>query len=471
MVKNVLSVTTSLLLQRMENRLNALTVIAIIQRKMDKIAVVVGGGLAGSEAALHLADNGFTVTLYDIKPNKFTPCHHSEGYAELVCSNSLKSNDVYGNACGLLKQEMRILGSRVIEAADKTSVPAGRALAVNRELFSEYLTNLIKNHPNITCVCEEITEIPTGDFYTVIATGPLTTEPLYKSIEAITGACPYFFDAAAPIVDADSIDMTSAFITDRYGEENVGDYINCPLNKEEYVLFVDELLKAKRAELHEFENDKVFDGCMPIEVMASRGQNTLRFGPMKPTGLTDPKTGRWPYACVQLRKENIAGDSYNIVGFQTNLLFSEQKRVLSIIPALKNAEYFRYGVMHKNTYINSPNILNNDFSLKNNENVFFAGQITGVEGYVESAASGLIAAINIVKKQNGEQLVDFGNETVIGALSNYVATENIDFQPMNANFGILKPLDKHIRDKAKRKEELAKRSLSIINNYKENTDE
>jgi len=434
---------------------------------MDKTVKVVGGGLAGSETALYLANRGVKVKLYDIKPNNFTPCHHSEGYAELVCSNSLKSNDILGNACGLLKEEMRLLGSEIIASADQTAVPAGRALAVNRELFSKSITEKIKNNPNIECVCEEITEID-GDCITVIATGPLTTPKLSESIEKITGCCPYFFDAAAPIVDGESIDMNNAFITDRYGEEGVGDYINCPLNKEEYDLFVSELLSAKRAEMHDFENKKVFDGCMPIEVMASRGNNTLRFGPMKPTGLTDPKTGRWPYACVQLRKENIAGDSYNIVGFQTNLLFPEQKRVLSIIPALKNAEYFRYGVMHKNTYIKSPGVLGSDFALLNNPNVYFAGQITGVEGYVESAASGLMVAINVLRKLNGQAPVNFGNKTVIGALSNYIATENSDFQPMNANYGVLEPLEKTIRDKAKRKEEMAKRSLQIIQTFKEN---
>jgi len=431
---------------------------------------IIGGGLAGSEAALYLAKRGVKVRLYDIKPIKFTPCHHSENYAELVCSNSLKSNDVYGNACGLLKEEMRILGSEIIRIADLTSVPAGRALAVNRELFSEYITKEIKSNENITCIAEEVTDIP-SDGITVIATGPLTTPALCEKITEITGTCPYFFDAAAPIVDAESIDMDNAFITDRYGEEGIGDYVNCPLNKEEYLLFVNELLNAKRAELHEFENDKVFDGCMPIEVMAARGENTLRFGPMKPTGLTDPKTGRWPYACVQLRKENLAGDSYNIVGFQTNLLFSEQKRVLSIIPALRNAEYFRYGVMHKNTYVNSPGSLASDFSLIKNPNVYFAGQLTGVEGYVESAASGLMVAINILRKLSGQAPINFGYETVIGALSNYIATENKDFQPMNANYGILKPLEKHIRDKAKRKEELAIRSLNIIKNFKEKENE
>ena len=437
---------------------------------MKKRVNVIGGGLAGSEAALYLANRGIQVRLYDIKPSKFTPCHHSANYSELVCSNSLKSNDIYGNACGLLKEEMRILGSKIIEVADRTSVPAGKALAVNRELFSEEITRLIRTNENIECVCEEITSLDCDD-YTIVATGPLTTPSLGKAIEEITGLRPYFFDAAAPIIDAETIDMENAFISDRYGEAGVGDYINCPLNKEEYLLFLSELLSAKRAEMHEFENDKIFDGCMPVEVMAARGEDTLRFGPMKPAGLTDPKTGRWPYACVQLRKENIAGDSYNIVGFQTNLLFPEQKRVFSLIPALKNAEYFRYGVMHKNTYINSPGILDNDFSLIKNSKIYFAGQITGVEGYVESAASGLVAAINLERRLNGQDKINFTNKTVIGALSNYIATENADFQPMNANFGVLEPLEKHVRDKAKRKEDLAKRALQIINEYKENANE
>ena len=438
--------------------------------KKNNFLKIIGAGLAGCEAALYAADRGIKIRLCDIKPHKFTPAHRSQGLAELVCSNSLKSNDVYGNACGLLKEEMRLLGSKIIQAADETSVPAGKALAVNRELFSEYITALVLNHPNIEYVSEEVNRID-PDEYTIVATGPLTTAPLAEYIKNEVGACPYFFDAAAPIIDGESIDFNSAFVADRYGEAGSGDYVNCPLTKEEYDLFIEELLKAERAELHEFENDKVFDGCMPIEVMATRGHDTLRFGPMKPTGLTDPKTGRWPYACVQLRKENVAGDSYNVVGFQTNLLFQEQKRVLSIIPALKNAEYFRYGVMHKNTYLDGPKVLNNDFSLKNNEKTFFAGQITGVEGYVESAASGLVAAINAVNRIKGGHSVEFGNSTIIGALANYVATPNDNFQPMNANYGILDPIEPKIRDKAKRKEEYAKRSLEIVKKYKEITDD
>ncbi len=427
---------------------------------------IVGGGLAGCEAALYLASHGIKVTLYDIKPGAFTPCHHSGNYAELVCSNSLKSNDVYGNACGLLKEEMRLLGSAVIAAADRTSVPAGNALAVDREAFSSQITLAVKSSPLITCVEEEISAIPPEGFV-VIATGPLTTPSLAGEIEKITGVCPYFFDAAAPIVSGESIDMDTAFVADRYGEAGKGDYINCPLNKEEYQNFIKELLGAKRAELHEFENDKVFDGCMPVEVMAARGEDTLRFGPMKPAGLTDPRTGRWPYACVQLRKENTAGLAYNIVGFQTNLTFGEQKRVFSLIPALKNAEYYRYGVMHRNMYLNSPGLLSADFSLKSDPRVYFAGQITGVEGYVESAASGLIAAIAITERIKGKPPVSFGTSTVIGALSEYVATQNANFQPMNSNYGILAPLDVNIRDKAVKKRKLAERSLNIIKEIKE----
>ncbi len=428
---------------------------------------VIGGGLAGSEAALYLANRGVKVELYDIKPYKLTPCHHTADYAELVCSNSLKSNDILGNACGLLKQEMRILGSKIIEVADQTSVPAGRALAVNRELFSNKITEQIKNNPNITCFGEEVVDID-ENYINIIATGPLTTDALLKKIEEITGCCPYFFDAAAPIISAESIDMNEAFISDRYGDPGVGDYINCPLNKEQYLEFIRELSLAKRAELHDFEKNKVFDGCMPVEVMAARGEDTLRFGPMKPAGLTDPKTGRWPYACVQLRKENVAGDSYNIVGFQTNLLFPEQKRVFSIIPALRNAEYYRYGVMHKNNYIKSPGILDKTYNVINSPNVYFAGQITGVEGYVESAASGLTVAINVFRRLNDKAPVEFGTETVIGALAQYVATPNEDFQPMNANYGILSPLDRVVRDKQKRKELMSERALSIISEFKEN---
>lgn len=422
---------------------------------------VIGGGLAGSEAAYFLATHGIKVNLYDIKPHAFTPAHKSEKYGELVCSNSLKSNDVYGNACGLLKEEMRLLGSMIIDCADKTRVPAGNALAVDREAFASLITQKLKENKNITFISEEVKKI---DFSvpTIIATGPLTTPDLCEYIKEITGAF-YFFDAAAPIVLGESIDMEHAFITDRYGEEGVGDYINCPMDKETYTIFYNELINAKRAPLHDFENTKVFEGCMPVEVMASRGVDTLRFGPLKPAGLTDPKTGRWPYACLQLRKENVEGTMYNLVGFQTNLLFGEQKRIFSLFPALKNAEFVRYGVMHKNTFINGPISLNKYYALKGYENIYFAGQITGVEGYVESASSGLVAAINLYRNIHGLNPIDWDNRTVSGALCCYVSTPNSDFQPMNANFGILAPvgmIDK--RKKELKKQLMAERALAQI---------
>ena len=425
--------------------------------------IVIGGGLAGCESAYYLANKGIKVKLYDIKPKSFTPAHSNENYGELVCSNSLKSNDVYGNACGLLKEELRQLGSMVIDVADRTKVPAGNALAVNREDFARIITEKIKSHPNIECFSEEITKIPL-DKNVIVATGPLTTDSLSMNIKEITGDGLFFFDAAAPIITKDSIDFDHAFYGDRYGKGN-GDHINCPLNKEEYTLFINELINAKKAPQKDFEKKAIFEGCMPIEVMASRGENTLRFGPLKPTGLDDPKTGRWPYACLQLRKENISGDMYNLVGFQTNLLFPEQKRVFSIIPALKNAEYLRYGVMHKNTFINAPKVLNNDFSLKKYPFIFFAGQISGVEGYVESVASGLVSAISMERKLNNKQPIKWTNETVIGALTLHVCTENENFQPMNANFGILKGIE--VRDKKLKKQEQAKISLSKIDEIKE----
>lgn len=435
--------------------------------KKSKVKII-GAGLAGSETAYYLAKNGVKVELYDIKPNSFTPAHKSKNLGELVCSNSLKSNDIYGNACGLLKEEMRILGSLIIEAGDKTAVPAGGALAVNREEFSAYITNKVLSHENIKFVSKEITEIDDNDCdYLVIATGPLTTEKLFSAIKNITGNELAFFDASAPIVDFSSIDMDNAFFGDRYGRGN-NDHINCPMDKETYERFITELLGAKRAELHDFEDTAVFEGCMPVEIMAGRGRDTLRFGPLKPVGLDDPKTGRWPYACLQLRREDKEGSMYNLVGFQTNLLFPEQKRVFSIIPALKNAEFLRYGVMHRNTFIKSPNCLNADFSLKSNPKIYFAGQITGVEGYVESAGSGLIVGVNILNKikNNGVGLIP--EKTVLGSLSRYIAAENKDFQPMNANFGII-PKDEvaFIRDKKQKKEKMAKISLDLVSKYKE----
>ena len=433
---------------------------------MQKTVKIIGGGLAGSEAAYYLAKRGYNVKLYDIKPHAYTPAHKNPNYGELVCSNSLKSNDVYANACGLLKEEMRILGSMVIEVADGCSVPAGAALAVDRDKFAEGITAKLRSMPNIDFISENVSHIDLNE-NVIIATGPLTTAELCDEIAKITGSGFYFYDAAAPIIAGDSIDFNSAFISDRYGEIGKGDYVNCPIDKEGYLAFYKELISAKRAPLHEFENVKVFEGCMPVEVMASRGEDTLRFGPLKPAGLTDPKTGRWPYACMQLRKEDEEGRRYNIVGFQTNLLFPEQKRVFSMFPALKNAEFLRYGVMHRNTYINAPTVLCSDFSMKEHPTVFFAGQITGVEGYVESTASGLLSAINMDRKLSGRQSLQLDASTVIGALACYVATPNADFQPMNANFGIISPIDYNPRKKAEKKLFMAQRALQKIKEIKE----
>lgn len=430
---------------------------------MQKVKVI-GGGLAGVETAYRLAKGGIKVELYDIKPNAFTPAHKSEKYGELVCSNSLKSNDVYGNAAGLLKEEMRTLGSLVIEAGDATRVPAGNALAVDREKFADYITEKIKAEKNIEIISQEVEDIDV-DEYTVIASGPLTTEKLSNKIKSLVGDGLSFYDASAPIIEFESIDMESAFFGDRY-DKGDGDHINCPMNKEEYLAFIDALRSAKKAQLHGFENTAVFEGCMPIEVMAERGLDTLRFGPLKPVGLTDPKTGRWAYACLQLRKEDVDGKMYNMVGFQTNLLWGEQKRVFSIIPALKNAEYYRYGVMHRNTFINSPKVLNADYSLKNYPKVYFAGQITGVEGYVESAGSGLMAGIYLERRLKGLPIDTVTDKTVLGSLARYITTENKDFQPMNANFGILPSLGRVIRDKAERKRAMAERSLQEISTFK-----
>lgn len=423
---------------------------------------IIGGGLAGCEAAFYLAGKGYEVELVDIKPKKYTPAHSSENFCELVCSNSLKSDDVYGNACGLLKEEMRRLGSTVIPCADETRVPAGNALAVDRDKFAALVTEKLKALPNVTFLCEEITEI---DFSvpTIVATGPLTTDALCEFIKQETGAF-YFFDAAAPIVSADSIDYDNAFFSDRYGEPGSGDYLNCPMDKETYESFYDALIHAERAKLHDFENSKVFEGCMPVEIMAARGKDTLRFGPLKPAGLTDPRMGRWAYACLQLRKENVQGSLYNLVGFQTNLLFGEQKRVFSMFPALKNAEFVRYGVMHKNTFVNAPQSLDKYFKLKNRPFTYFAGQMTGVEGYVESAASGLAAAINLDRQLSGRAPIDWDARTVLGALACYISTENSNFQPMNANFGILSPITfgaGRVPKEAK-KRALAERALSEI---------
>ena len=430
----------------------------------NKEVLVVGGGLAGSEAAYYLASHGIKTTLVDMKPKKFTPAHESENFGELVCSNSLKSNDIYANACGLLKEEMRLLGSLIIEAADKTCVPAGAALAVDREKFSAYITQKLKACPNLTIKSEEVTALPKvekdGDRYAVIATGPLTSDALFEDIKAQFGKSLHFYDASAPIVSAESIDMGKAFTGDRYGK-GTNDYINCPMDKEEYYAFVDALLSAERAHLHEFEKGEIFEGCMPVEIMASRGRDTLRFGTLKPVGLYDEE-GKRPYAVLQLRKENTAGEAYNLVGFQTNLKFPEQKRVFSMIPALKNAEFLRYGVMHRNTYIDAPSVLTRRFSVKNNQRLFFAGQITGVEGYVESAASGLLAAIAIADEILERQPLQLDARTVCGALQTHISTPTKDFQPMNANFGILTPLPTRIKDKKERYKAYANRALETL---------
>lgn len=426
--------------------------------------LIVGGGLAGSEAAYYLASRGIKTTLVEMKPKKFTPAHESENYGELVCSNSLKSNDIYANACGLLKEEMRLLGSMIMEAADATKVPAGAALAVDREKFSAYITQKLKSCPNLTLLSEEVKKVPSteevGGRYVIIATGPLTSDALSEDILRLTGGGLHFYDASAPIISADSVDMSCAFTGDRYGK-GTGDYINCPMDKEEYYAFVDALLGAERAELHEFEKGEIFEGCMPLEVMASRGRDTLRYGTLKPVGLYG-EDGKRPYAVLQLRKENEAGTTYNLVGFQTNLKFPEQKRVFSMIPALKNAEFLRYGVMHRNTYIQSPDVLNRHFAVMNNQRLFFAGQITGVEGYVESAASGLLAAIHIADEILERPTHVFDDRTVCGALQTHITTKVKDFQPMNANFGILESLPVRIKDKKERYRALAERALACI---------
>ena len=419
---------------------------------------IVGAGLAGCEAAYYLASRGIRVRLTDIKPKKFTPAHSSEKLAELVCSNSLKSDDVYGNACGLLKEEMRRLGSLIIAAADATRVPAGGALAVDREAFSDYVTRAIAQSDLIEYVCEEAESIPAG--YAIVATGPLTQGALAEDIQKRLGGNLAFYDAAAPIVSAQSIDFSHTFIADRYGKGS-GDYVNCPLTREEYEAFVEALLGAERAQLHEFDKRDVFEGCMPVEIMAERGKDTLRFGMLKPVGLYD-ENGKRPYAVLQLRKENLAGTAYNLVGFQTNLKFSEQKRVFSMIPALKNAEFLRYGVMHRNTFLNGPQVLSPDSSLKEDGKVFFAGQITGVEGYVESAASGLLCGIACALKLRGKAPVSWDARTVCGALLRHISTPNADFQPMNANYGVLEPLPSPVRDKALKKRMFAERSLARI---------
>lgn len=427
---------------------------------------VIGAGLAGCEAAMQIAKRGFEVHLYEMKPNKKTPAHKSDLFGELVCSNSLKAMRIE-SAAGLLKEEMRVLDSFLMKCADRCKVPAGGALAVDREKFASLVTEGIKNEPNIKVFSEEITKIPV-DEPTVIATGPLTSDSLAKDIEKRFGSSLSFFDAAAPIVTAQSIDMDFAFTASRYDRGGDDDYINCPMNKEEYELFHSELINAGRAPLHDFDvsNPKVYEGCMPVEVMAQRGEGTLRFGPMKPVGLVNPKTGHRPWAVLQLRKENSAGTMYNLVGFQTNLKFPEQKRVFSLIPALHKAEFVRYGVMHRNTFICSPKVLNSDFSDKENKQLFFAGQLTGVEGYMESAASGIMAGINVYRVLKGKETLTLPGDTMIGALSRYISDPSVKkFQPMGANFGVLPELENRPRDKRERGAAYSKRALDSLNKY------
>lgn len=420
------------------------------------------GGLAGTEAAYQIAKRGIKVKLYEMKPEKFSPAHSSKELAEIVCSNSFKSNSIT-NACGLLKEELRNLGSLLIQIADETKVPAGQALAVDRETFSKRVTEEIEKNPNIEIIREEVENIEAEDGIVIIATGPLTSEKMAKQIINITGKDRLaFYDAAAPIIEKDSINFNIAFYGDRYGKEGDSSYINLPMNKEEYEIFYNELVNAEIVTLHEFEKKEIFEGCMPIEVMAKRGEDTIRFGPLKPVGFTDPRTNSRPYAIVQLRQDNTSGTLYNMVGFQTNLKFGEQKRVFSLIPGLENAEFVKYGVMHRNTFINSPELLDNTYNLKAKSNIYFAGQITGVEGYVESIASGLVAGLNAAAKFNNTEKITFPNETVIGALSSYISTENTKFQPMNANFGILPPLEEKIKDKVQRYTKMAERALKSL---------
>ncbi len=426
---------------------------------------IIGGGLAGCEACWQLAKRGYQVRLFEQKPVKFSEAHSLEGLCELVCSNSLKSNAITG-ACGLLKEEMRRLDSLTIKCADQTKVGAGGALAVDREEYSKLVTQRIQALENVEIIYGEVTEIPDG--ITVIATGPLTSGKLYENIMNLTGGDLHFFDAASPIIKFDSVDMNSAFFQDRYDKgEGDGDYLNLPMDKEEYQNFYQNLISAERAELHQFEKKEIFESCMPIEIMAARGEDTIRFGPLKPVGLRD-RNGNRPYAVVQMRKENAAGDLYNMVGFQTNLKFGEQKRVFSMIPALKNAEFVKYGVMHRNSYINAPNLLFDGVKFKNAESLYFAGQITGVEGYVESAMSGLICGLQIHQMLQDKDAVQFDNKTMIGALVQYITVENANFQPMNANFGILDMAEfQMIRNKKDRYQKAADRSLEIIEKVKE----
>ena len=447
---------------------------------MKDYVTIIGGGLAGCEAAYQIAKKGIKVKLYEMKPVKFTEAHNNENLAEIVCSNSFKSN-LHTNACGLLKEELRYMDSLLIKIADETQVPAGQALAVDREIFSKRVTEEIEKNPLIEIIHEEVTNIEkmVKEGIVIIATGPLTSKRMAEEISKITGEDKlYFYDAAAPILTKESIDFGIAFFGNRYDQEKQKDetieewkkrlenqdasYINLPMNKEEYENFWQELVNAEIVTLHEFEKREIFEGCMPIEIMAKRGIDTLRYGPLKPVGFDDPRTGKRPYAIVQLRQDDTDGIIYNVVGFQTNLKYGEQKRVFSMIPGLGNAEFVKYGVMHRNTYINSTKLLDNTYCLKKNENVFFAGQITGVEGYVESISSGLVSAINACQKYFGKEKIVFPETTMLGALAKYISTENDKFQPMNANFGIVPELNEKIRDKKLKYGKLADRGIADL---------
>lgn len=444
---------------------------------------IIGGGLAGSEAAYQIAKRGIKAKLYEMKPDKFTEAHSNKNLAEIVCSNSFKSN-LHTNACGLLKEELRKLDSLLIRIADETQIPAGQALAVDRELFSQKVTEELEKNPLIEIIHQEVTEIEkiAEKGIVIIATGPLTSEGLSKEISKITGEDKlHFYDAAAPIVTKESIDFNIAFFGNRYEQEKGKDetiddwkerlhkqeasYINLPMNKDEYEKFVEELINAEVITLHEFEKREIFEGCMPVEVMAKRGKDTLRYGPLKPVGFDDPRTGKRPYAVIQLRQDNELGTIYNIVGFQTNLKYGEQKRIFGMIPGLQNAEFVKYGVMHRNTYINSTKLLDNTYNFKDNKNIYFAGQITGVEGYVESISSGMVSALNAVAQIKNESRIEFSNLTMIGALAKYISTANDKFQPMNANFGIIPELPKRIKDKKIKYGMLADRAIENLKIY------
>ena len=443
---------------------------------------VIGGGLAGTEAAYQIAKRGIKVKLYEMKPNKYSPAHSNQNLAEIVCSNSFKSN-LHTNACGLLKEELRAMDSLLIKIADNTAVPAGQALAVDREIFAKKVTEAIKSNPNIEVINEEVVDLEKliEEAITIVATGPLTADELAKNISKITAQDKlYFYDAAAPIVTKDSINFDIAFWGDRYEQEREKDeeieawkerlkntkekqnYINLPMNKEEYENFYKNLIDAEVVELHHFEKREIFEGCMPIEIMAKRGEDTLRFGPLKPVGFTDPRTGKRPYALVQLRQDDTEGNIFNLVGFQTNLKYGEQKRVFSMIPGLENAEFVKYGVMHRNTFIDSSHLLTNTYKMKSIKNLYFAGQITGVEGYVESISSGLMAGINAANEFYGKEEFTLPIETMTGALANYISTPNEKFQPMNANFGIVPGLEKRIKDKKEKYTILADRAISKL---------